>query len=274
MEGLLLKRLESADLNDLRNEWERRYGAAPRLRSPDLLRRILAWRIQAAAEGGFDRITRRLLVGASAGPETLMAEGTVLERNRRGRHQRTIASAPLTGILYDALGNRMAATHARGHGGKRYLYYVSPVSASDPDAARVLRRVAAPAIEEILIERLRCWTRRHTTTWLEVRPFIRRVELHPEAVVVDLAPPPHENWTAAQSETLTTPADGIVRITSPVTIYTRGGRTSRIEGAARSGRLRPDKALIAGLRRGAYRTRGTRDRSYGYPRLHRSCAGA
>jgi len=123
------------------------------------------------------------------------------------------------------------------------------VPASDPDAVRVLRRAPAPAIEEILVERLRCWTRRPVAAWTELRPFIRRIELHPAAVVVDLAPPPHENWTAAQSETFTTPADGILRITSPVTIHTRGGRTSRIEGTARSGRVQPDRALIAGLRR-------------------------
>lgn len=41
----------------------------------------------------------------------------------------------------------------------------------------------------------------------------------------------------------------MLRITSPLRVLTRGGRTSRIEGSARSGRCRPDRALIAGLRR-------------------------
>lgn len=83
----LLRKLAKADLKQLREEWERRYGATSKLRSPDLLRRILAWRIQAAAEGGLDRVTRRLLAG-DAGPEDLMAEGTVITRNWKGvQHQ-------------------------------------------------------------------------------------------------------------------------------------------------------------------------------------------
>ena len=53
--------LESADLDDLRDEWGRRYEAPPRLRSKALLRNVLAWRIQADAYGGLDKQTRRLL---------------------------------------------------------------------------------------------------------------------------------------------------------------------------------------------------------------------
>lgn len=92
MEADLLHRLERAGLHELRAEWEQRYGAAPRLRSPDLLRRILSWRIQAAAEGGLDRATRRMLAGSSAGAETLLAEGTVIAREWQGvRHEVEVA---------------------------------------------------------------------------------------------------------------------------------------------------------------------------------------
>jgi len=84
----LLRQLETAALLELRTEWERRYGAAPRLRSPDLLRRILAWRIQAAEGGGLDRVTRRLLAGSPAGADTLLGEGTVITREWKGiRHE-------------------------------------------------------------------------------------------------------------------------------------------------------------------------------------------
>ncbi len=84
----VLARLAAADLAQLRQEWERRYGAAPKLRSPDLLRRVLAFRVQAAAQGGLDRVTRRLLAGDAAGPETLLAEGTVITREWKGtRHE-------------------------------------------------------------------------------------------------------------------------------------------------------------------------------------------
>ncbi|WP_324751002.1 DUF2924 domain-containing protein [Sphingomonas sp. LY54] len=91
MDERLLAQLAQADLEKLRKEWERRYGAAPRLRSPALLRRILIWRIQAATEGGLDWVTRRLLV-SDASPENLMAEGSVITREWKGmQHQVEVA---------------------------------------------------------------------------------------------------------------------------------------------------------------------------------------
>ena len=48
-------------LADLRAEWQRRYGSPPKHRAADLLRRVLAWRIQAEAFGDLDAATRRTL---------------------------------------------------------------------------------------------------------------------------------------------------------------------------------------------------------------------
>ncbi|OBX17981.1 hypothetical protein A9995_13635 [Erythrobacter sp. QSSC1-22B] len=172
-----------------------------------------------------------------------------LARKERGKRERAPSPAPLAGLLYDALGNRMAATHAHGRGGKRYLYYISPVPASHPDAARVLRRVPAPGIEDILMERLRCWSSRPNAGWSDLLPFVVRVELHCDALVVDLSPPPHEKWLVEIPEQYSGSPDGTLRITSPVKIQSRGGRTSRIDGSASPLRMRPDKTLIAGLRR-------------------------
>ncbi len=54
--------LESLDLEGLRAAWRQRWGAPPRLRSPQLLRHLIAWRIQAEALGGLGNSeTRRLL---------------------------------------------------------------------------------------------------------------------------------------------------------------------------------------------------------------------
>jgi hypothetical protein len=61
-------------LEDLREEWRRRYGAPPRLRSVPILRQLLAWRVQADSLGGLDADTRRLL--ARSGP--VEAEGRQL----------------------------------------------------------------------------------------------------------------------------------------------------------------------------------------------------
>jgi hypothetical protein len=56
-----VRALERLDLEGLRTEWRRRYGAPPKLRSPELIGLMLAWRIQAAAFGGLDVMTRRRL---------------------------------------------------------------------------------------------------------------------------------------------------------------------------------------------------------------------
>lgn len=80
-----VRALEGLDLEGLRNEWRRRYGPPPRLRSPDLLARLLAWRIQAAAFGGLDAATRNILLRKAAqarGPA--LAPGMRLEREWQG----------------------------------------------------------------------------------------------------------------------------------------------------------------------------------------------
>ena len=48
-------------LGDLRAKWQGRYGPPPKHRAADLLRRVLAWRIQADAFGDLDGATRRIL---------------------------------------------------------------------------------------------------------------------------------------------------------------------------------------------------------------------
>ena len=53
--------LERLDLDGLRSVWRNRYGLPPRLRSPELLRLQLAWRLQAEVLGGLDPETRRQL---------------------------------------------------------------------------------------------------------------------------------------------------------------------------------------------------------------------
>jgi hypothetical protein len=43
--------LSGMGLSELRLAWQERYGPVPKHRGPDLLRRVLAWRIQADAFG-------------------------------------------------------------------------------------------------------------------------------------------------------------------------------------------------------------------------------
>ncbi len=81
-----VRALEGLGLEALREEWRRRYGPPPRLRSSDFLARLLAWRIQAEAFGGIDPALKAALLRESmpvAGPK--LRPGMRLEREWKGR---------------------------------------------------------------------------------------------------------------------------------------------------------------------------------------------
>lgn len=85
--------LENMDLETLRFIWRTRYGPPPTLRSPEILRLMLAWRIQAGAHGGLGVDTRRAMrrpSAASAG--VVLGAGSLLVREWKGqRHEVTVA---------------------------------------------------------------------------------------------------------------------------------------------------------------------------------------
>ena len=90
--------IENQDLDGLRAEWRRRYGAPPRLRSTKLLRFVLAWRIQADVYGDLDAQTRKLLRDTRPPRDPVVSEGTILKREWRGvRHE---VEATGGGFLY------------------------------------------------------------------------------------------------------------------------------------------------------------------------------
>jgi hypothetical protein len=74
-------------LDELREEWRRRYGAPPSLRSVAIMRLQLAWRVQAEAFGGLDRDTQRALArsGAVEAEGKHLGIGARLTRSWKGR---------------------------------------------------------------------------------------------------------------------------------------------------------------------------------------------
>ena len=66
--------LARLDLFEMRTLWAQRFGPAPRFRSVELLRLMLAWRLQSAIHGGLDPETRHAL--RRSGP--IVAEGQEL----------------------------------------------------------------------------------------------------------------------------------------------------------------------------------------------------
>jgi hypothetical protein len=102
--------LTTMSLRELRAEWERRYGAAPRHRSKDLLRRVLAWRIQADVHGGFDAATRRMI--GNDGPVRLApTAGMRLAREWAGRRHEVVVIE--SGVVYEGVTWRSLSAVAR-----------------------------------------------------------------------------------------------------------------------------------------------------------------
>lgn len=105
-------------LKDRRSEWERRYGAPPKHRAADLLRRVLAWRIQTDAYGGFDAVTRRLLERDVSNVRASAEPGMRLARDWAGRrHEVTVVD---DGVEYQGRKYGSLSEVARLITGKRW----------------------------------------------------------------------------------------------------------------------------------------------------------
>jgi hypothetical protein len=81
-----VRALTHLDLHGLREVWAKRYGAPPALRSVELLRLMLTWRLQAQALGGLDAKTRRQIERSGrVAPEGLdLGIGTRIRRDWQG----------------------------------------------------------------------------------------------------------------------------------------------------------------------------------------------
>jgi hypothetical protein len=115
-----VRALETLGLEALRDVWRARYGAPPKLRSPDLLRHLLAWRIQADAEGGLPAAVRKELgrKGEKRDVRVALAEGARLSREWQGRRYDVAAVA--AGYAYDGRSYRSLSEVARVITGVRW----------------------------------------------------------------------------------------------------------------------------------------------------------
>jgi hypothetical protein len=100
---------ETMELDELRAQWRARFGAPPTLRSADLLRRMLAWRVQAQVLGGLDRKVLREILHQAARPNRRKLDapiGARLTREWKGRAyevQVVEGGYLLEGVTYDSL---------------------------------------------------------------------------------------------------------------------------------------------------------------------------
>jgi hypothetical protein len=118
--------LVDLDLERLRALWRTHYGPPPPLRSVELLRLMLAWRLQADIHGGLDRETRRRLKRRGAlEPEGLaLGVGTRLRREWQGRMVEVTVEASgfrWQGTLYPSLSAAATAIAGTRWNGPRFF---------------------------------------------------------------------------------------------------------------------------------------------------------
>jgi hypothetical protein len=108
------------DLEALRAEWRRLYGPPPKLRSPDLLRQIMAWRMQAERLGGLSATVKRAVhsTGAARDPKAGLGLGATLSREWQGR--RYDVSTTGSGFLFEGKTYRSLSEVARVITGVRW----------------------------------------------------------------------------------------------------------------------------------------------------------
>lgn len=113
-----LRALEEMSLHQLRQFWEARWGMSPRLRSPPLLRFMIAWRLQSAAAGGLDTDTKARLRRKGTPRAAPPPVGTQLTREYKGVLHR--AEVEAQGVRYDGRLYRSVSDVAQAITGTRW----------------------------------------------------------------------------------------------------------------------------------------------------------
>jgi hypothetical protein len=110
--------LATMPLAGLRAEWQRRYGDPPRHRSANLLRRVLAWRIQADVHSGLDAPTRRMLEKDQSEVKVSPTAGMRLAREWAGRRHEVCVIG--SGVVYEGCTYGSLSEVARHITGQRW----------------------------------------------------------------------------------------------------------------------------------------------------------
>jgi DNA invertase Pin-like site-specific DNA recombinase len=202
--------------------------------------------------------------------ETFAKVAAILAQNRRRRGEASprIALSPLTGKLFDAQGRPMSPTTASGKSGRRYRYYVSSARQRGRPAGEGIERLPAPALESLMRRTLvrLAGLPSETDDWPSFLTLLERLDLGADGAVLSLNPAAlakgqddaRQSLAALQSqlaegERAWLAEDGTIRVALAMKLVFRGGRSWLISstGASLHGAAaRPNRALIAGLRKG------------------------
>jgi hypothetical protein len=107
----LLSALGAMPLSELRQLLRQRFGEPPRLRSPDTLRHLIGWRLQAEAFGGLSLETRNALKARGQQRTSRLSDGAKLSREWKGRRHDVERTSD--GFIYDGARYRSLSEVAR-----------------------------------------------------------------------------------------------------------------------------------------------------------------
>jgi hypothetical protein len=112
--------LARLDLHQLRTEWQHRFGPVAMFRSTELLRLMLAWRIQATALGGLDPDTRKALVrkGVVEAEGRQLGVGATLRREWQGSE--VVVTVTGNGFTWDGRTFRSLSAAATAIAGSKW----------------------------------------------------------------------------------------------------------------------------------------------------------
>jgi hypothetical protein len=120
-----LRELESMKLEGLRSVWRRHFGAPPRFRSTNLLRRMLAFELQAMTHGGLSaELKQKLRASRRASRKPRLQPGSVITREWRGeRHVVLVRDGDFEhhGVSYRSLSHIARAITGAKWSGPRFF---------------------------------------------------------------------------------------------------------------------------------------------------------
>ena len=168
-------------------------------------------------------------------------------RRHRGKAERRTVKSPLTGKLFDAVGEPMSPTTSCGKSGQSYRYYVSASlqQGSRRANAELVQRVSAPEIERVVFTAIERWAPEVEDAFA----IVHSACLSERGLQISITGANAARLSArlADDETILDRAGDRITVLLPIQFASRGSKQKIVP--ARSRPPQPDRVLIAALRK-------------------------
>jgi site-specific DNA recombinase len=198
--------------------------------------------------------------------------------------------SPLAGRLFDETGQPMSPTIATSRLGRKYRYYVSSRRLRGGARGDGVERIPAVPLENLVRKVLvRLASTSDPSSWAELTPALERLDLRASGAVISLRPAvlagAHDDAQQALATVMTRLVEderawltdaGAIAVALSMKLVFRGGRswlTTPAGSDATVAKIRPNRTLIAGLRRGQKLAREARFSPLQGPSALAQCTG-